>query len=830
MPGTGKIEGSFVVGNVAIGEFAIEVTGCPGNNPCTPSKGDFAQAVFNVIGGIPMITLIPNNGEVGTNVRVTGSGYTPGSGDTTCTISSPSSGSFIAPSTAACSISYSTSGFRLVNGSFIVGNVPIGQYVVRVTGNTGDFSEAVFNVTSGPFIQLSGIQGGFASLGQVASGPSGLHVSVTGSSFQPQDARSGTCSISSRSSGNVIASGSAGCSFFIAPNGFVNVTGSFVVGNVAEGQYVIQVSGSAGDSAQAVFNVTRGAFIQLGVNGIFASLGLPASGTTGTHVSIEGAYFLPQDANSGTCSLSSPSAGNVIASGSGACSFFKAPNGFVNVTGSFVVGNVAEGQYVIQVSGSAGDRAQAVFNVTAGAFIQLGVNGIVAPLGQVASGVTGTHVTIEGSSFLPADANSGTCTISSPSSGSVIASGSAACSFFKAPNGFVNATGSFVVGNVAEGQYVIQVSGSAGDRAQAVFNVTAGAFIQLGVNGIFAQLGQIASGVTGTHVSIEGSNFLPRDATSGTCSLSSTSNGVIIVNGACSFFKASTGFVNVTGSFVVGNVQEGQYVIQVSGSAGDRAQAVFNVTAGAFIQLSSGPPGGFVSLGQVASGPIGTHVAVEGSSFLPSDTTCTVSSPTGAIIIGGACSTFKASNGFKNVTASFTVGNVLPGQYVIRVSGNGGDFAQSVFNVTVGAKLSLSPASGRIGTHAMVNGTGFLPTDHTCTISSPSGLILAGTAACSIQLGTGIVGGSFTVGNVNPGQYVVQVTGNQGDYAQAVFNVTVGPQINLYPATGPIGVHVFYNGTGFLPTEKTCTVTGPGSSIVTRRSLQHPSRNGSTFR
>ena len=130
----------------------------------------------------------------------------------------------------------------------------------------------------------------------------------------------------------------------------------------------------------------------------------------------------------------------------------------MNVTGSFTVGNVAEGQYVIQVSGSAGDRAQAVFNVTAGAFIQLGVNGIIAPLGQAASGVTGTHVTVEGSSFLPGDANSGTCTISSPSSGTVIASGSAACTFFKTSSGFVNATGSFTVGNVAEGQYVIQVS------------------------------------------------------------------------------------------------------------------------------------------------------------------------------------------------------------------------------------------------------------------------------------------------------------------------------------------------------------------------------------
>ena len=152
---------------------------------------------------------------------------------------------------------------------------------------------------------------------------------------------------------------------------------------------------------------------------------------TGTHVTIEGSNFLPADANSGTCTISSPSSGTVIASGSAACSFFKATTGFANVTGSFVVGNVAEGQYVIQVCGSAGDRAQAVFNVTAGAFIQLGVNGIIAPLGKAASGVTGTHVTVEGSSFLPQDATSGTCTISSPSSGTVIASGSAACSFFK---------------------------------------------------------------------------------------------------------------------------------------------------------------------------------------------------------------------------------------------------------------------------------------------------------------------------------------------------------------------------------------------------------------
>ncbi|HUO41759.1 MAG TPA: hypothetical protein VMU35_02200 [Methylomirabilota bacterium] len=729
---------------------------------------------------------------------------------TSCTITSTGGNLIVNPSCAITGGSGTPT--ASYSGSFTVGNVAPGQYLITVTGSSGSgaTAQATLIVRSGPKIFLV-----------PSKGPIGTHIQITGTFFQPGDT---SCTISSSSSGSVIASGSAGCSTFSVPVSSTNssyleqnVTGSFVVGNVAEGQYVIQVSGNTGDFAQAVLNVTAGAFIQLGVNGIFAPLGQAASGPSGAHVSVTGSGFLPQDANSGTCTLSSTSSGSVIASGSAACSFFKASNGFANVTGSFVVGNVAEGQYVIQVTGSAGDRAQAIFNVTAGAFIQLGVNGIVAPLGLPASGPSGVHVTIEGSHFLPQDANSGTCTISSTSSGSVIASGSAACSFFKAPTGFVNVTGSFVVGNVAEGQYVIQVTGNGGDRAQAVFNVTAGAFIQLsGLNGGFASLGQVASGPSGLHVSVVGSNWLPQDANSGTCTISSTSSGAVIASGsaACSFFKAPNGFVNATGSFVVGNVFPGQYVIQVSGSAGDFAQAVFNVTRGAFIQL--GVNNIFVPLGQVASGPIGTHVSFEGSNFLPSDTSCTVSSTTGAIVIGGACSTFNAPNGFKNVTGSFTVGNVLPGQYVIQVSGNGGDFAQAVFNVTIGARLSLSPGSGRIGTHVLVNGTGFLPTDSLCTLSSPSSgaFILGGSAAIAIQVGTGRPGGSFTVGNVAPGQYLVQVSCNQGDLAQAVFNVTLGPKLSLSPGTGAIGTHVLVNGTGFLPTDNTCTISGPGSAIV----------------
>jgi hypothetical protein len=482
------------------------------------------------------------------------------------------------------------------------------------------------------------------------------------------------------------------------------------------------------------------------------------------------------------------------------------------ITGTFIVSNVAPGPYQIQVTAASGEILFGVF-VVQGPFIQLSD---VVSVGQVASGPVGSTVSIEGAFFPSSDT---TCSISTGTSNpSFIASGTAACSVFAGSGmfaGFDNVTGSFIVGSVSQGQYIVQVTTSpSGIFAQAVFNVTSGAFIQLsGVTGGFVKVGQVASGPVGTSVSISGSQFLPGDVISGaTCSLSGPTNPSIIVDGACSFFKAPNGFVNATGSFVVGNVAQGQYVIQVSGTAGDSAQAIFYVTSGAFIQLS-GAVGGFVSVGQVASGPVGTSVSISGTQFLPGDVisgaTCTVSSPTNpSIIVDGACSFFKASSGFVNATGSFLVGNVLPGQYVIQVSGSAGDSAQAIFYVTLGARITLSPGTASPGTHVDVNGTGFLPTDSSCTVLSPgTSAVLSTSAACVTQVGTGVIEGSFIVGNVVPGQYVIQVSGNQGDFAQAVLNVTSGPVLTVVPTSGSIGTSIAVHGTGFLTTDQSCSIS-----------------------
>ena len=128
-------------------------------------------------------------------------------------------------------------------------------------------------------------------------------------------------------------------------------------------------------------------------------------------------------------------------------------------------------------------------------------------------------------------------------------------------------------------------------------------------------------------------------------------------------------------------------------------------------------------------------MAVEGSYFQPGDTSCTISSPSGIVIAAG-CSTFKTPGGFMNVTGSFTVGNVVPGQYVIQVSGSTGDFAQSVFNVTMGAVIYLNPTSGKPGADISFYGKGFLPTDTSCVVSSPgSSAVLTGSGASSIVQG-----------------------------------------------------------------------------------------------
>ena len=172
------------------------------------------------------------------------------------------------------------------------------------------------------------------------------------------------------------------------------------------------------------------------------------------------------------------------------------------------------------------------------------------------------------------------------------------------------------------------------------------------------------------------------------------------------------------------------------------------------------------------------NVSFTGLGFLPTDTTCYVSSPSSnGAVLSSAC---VVQEGTGRPHGGFTIGNVLPGFYVIQVTGDYGDFAQAVVQVNGGAppqstqQYGPSQAVGYYpGSRVSIEATGLLPTDTTCQLSSPSSPnpILPGTGACVIQAGTGVAYGGFIVGNVLPGSYVIQVTGSQGDSAQTVLAV-----------------------------------------------------------
>lgn len=171
------------------------------------------------------------------------------------------------------------------------------------------------------------------------------------------------------------------------------------------------------------------------------------------------------------------------------------------------------------------------------------------------------------------------------------------------------------------------------------------------------------------------------------------------------------------------------------------------------------------------SGGSNHEVSFSGSGFLPTDTTCNVSSPSSNLVLLNSACVVQVGTGAPY--GGFIVGNVLPGSYVIQVTGKVGDFAQAIIQVGGGTGQSgvSNPVSLQAGSRVSIQATGLLPTDTTCQLSSPSSPnpILPGTAACVVQGGTAY--GRFIVGNVLPGSYVIRVTGNQGDFAQAILTI-----------------------------------------------------------
>jgi len=255
----------------------------------------------------------------------------------------------------------------------------------------------------------------------------------------------------------------------------------------------------------------------------------------------------------------------------------------------------------------------------------------------------------------------------------------------------------------------------------------------------------------------------------------------------------------------------GSYIITVTGTqAGDSGQASFQVNS---LTLSLAP----------TSGAVGTEVAFTITNAPINDTSCSVSSQPSGIVTVSACVVNNGSG-----SGTFVVGKGTTGDYAIEVtactgnngcSPSAGDFNQQVFTVTAGPIITLSPTSASPSADVAISGTGFQLTDQSCSISSPTNPSAVLNAGCATTSGTGTVHGSFIVGNVPTGQYVIEVTGcsgnnpcspSQGDFAEEVLTIVTSPPlaITLSPSAGGPGATIQVSGTGFSANDTSCSLTG----------------------
>ena len=317
-----------------------------------------------------------------------------------------------------------------------------------------------------------------------------------------------------------------------------------------------------------------------------------------------------------------------------------------------------------------------------------------------------------------------------------------------------------------------------------------------------------SSGIPGTLVTVTLSGY---DSSDTSCTVS----GTPVYNPSSCSVSGGSGTLTFT---IKQYTAAGSYIITVTGNPkGDSIQTSFEVNE---LLFSLNP----------TSGSVGNEVNFTISNAPMNDTSCSISSPAGGVVTLSAC---VVSNG--SGSGTFVVGNVSPGDYVIEVTactGNNGcapsvgDFAQQVFTVTGGPLITLSPANGVPGTDISVSGTGFQFSDQSCSITSPSSPNVVINAGCSVTSGTEGIHGSFVVGNVPAGQYVIEVTGcsgnnpcspSQGDFAQQVLTVaaTLTPAIVLNANSVGVGTTIQVSGSGFSLSDTSCSLSGSAVSSST---------------
>jgi len=336
------------------------------------------------------------------------------------------------------------------------------------------------------------------------------------------------------------------------------------------------------------------------------------------------------------------------------------------------------------------------------------------------------------------------------------------------------------------------------------------------------------SGVGGQTISVLGSGFQKPLVPPAACEKFDVWQAGVSVGAVPVAFSVASCSVDVNGfvtaSFTVANtLANGFYTIRVVGVGPtpgsppaatplgvDAAYATF--TKGVPVTLTVTPFSGPTTVGVVtvtaAAGSFGT--ADRG---LP----CSITAPSGSNLFAGAPIPTCAISSTGALSASFTVSATAQGgTWTVQVLGAGGGFGSGTFAVT--PTMTLVPPSGESFTLISITGSGFSAADAgagcaATLYSTPLGLPTA--VSCSISAVTYQMTGSFVVsGTVAPGSYTVIFPSALGLVsATPAFTKSVSA-FNLNPNSGPTGTIVSVTGTGFPPTDATCTITAAPNIIA----------------
>jgi hypothetical protein len=864
--------------------FAVPSSATAGPNTVRASGGSASATATFSVALAPSATLSPNSGPTGTSVTVTGSNFASNSAitityngtqvtTTPASITSDASGGFTAtfavpPSTAGSHAVSIRDGTNTSTRTFTVApalnpSPTSGPVGTRVTVNGTGFAAnsaiaASYDgsaIATNPSTITSDSRGGFSATITIPSSTAGAHpIDVTdGSKNNATTSFTVTRSIAlNPTSGNVdaqvtvngkgfrasaaITVSFAGVQVSTTPATIMtdlsgNFTATFRVPSAASGAHAVTATGSLGNTASADFTVTPSTALS------------PTSGPAGAQVTVNGTGFAANSAVAiaydGTLQTTNPS--NVTTSAAGSFSaIFSVP--LPSTTGAHTVRTA---------SGSA--NVNATFTVTASAIPSI----TLSPT----SGAIGTNVTVTGSHYPASTAvqvtfngtnvanTTSTATGSITISFKVPSSAAAGANTVTAAGGAATASATFTVttpsqtpsitprpnSGPAGTQVTVNGTGFAASSAititfDSVQLLTTPSNVVSDSTGNFSAVIRIPSSSAGNHnigasdarsniasatflytnssislnpptakvgstVTVTGSNFASNSA------ITITYNGTQVTTTPASITSdASGGF---TATFAVPPSTAGSHVVGAAAGSNEVLKTLVIVPA-----ISVNP----------TSGPIGTSVTVNGTGFT-ANSGVGVTYDSAAVTTTPAAITTSSTGGF---TATFAIPTSTAGDHAIDAT-SGSLSAAAQFTVTALASVTVSPASGPVGSSVTVTGSNY-PTNTQVAVTF-NGTSITTTPATITTTATGNFSATFTVpSSAAAGPNTVTATAGTRS-ASDTFAVTT-PGITLSPTSGSASTQVTITGSNY-PAGARVTVTFNGTSVPTNPAPLTASQSGS---